>query len=65
MTSGNDPKNLVPISVRHSVIKTWVYCKQLLSQQIPKNLGHDSEVGDEKLVKQKVQKSGSDLTRCW
>ncbi|XP_028390807.1 LOW QUALITY PROTEIN: cilia- and flagella-associated protein 46-like [Dendronephthya gigantea] len=43
VTNGNDTRNLVPISVRHSVIKTWVHCKQLLSQQIPKNYGFDSD----------------------
>ncbi|XP_048585353.1 cilia- and flagella-associated protein 46 isoform X2 [Nematostella vectensis] len=43
VTSGTEPKNLVPVGVRHHLIKTWVFCKQLLNQQIGKNLGHDDE----------------------
>jgi hypothetical protein len=45
ITNGNEPKNLVPIGVRHPLIKSWVFCKQLLNQPIPRNLGHDDEVG--------------------
>ncbi|EDO49124.1 predicted protein, partial [Nematostella vectensis] len=43
VTSGTEPKNQVPVGVRHHLIKTWVFCKQLLNQQIGKNLGHDDE----------------------
>ncbi len=43
-TNGQEPKNLVPISTRHPLITSWVFCKQLLNQQMPKNLGHDDEV---------------------
>lgn len=42
-TNGEFPKNLVPISIRHPLITSWVFCKQLLNQQMPKNLGHDDE----------------------
>ncbi|KAL9983920.1 hypothetical protein ACROYT_G006166 [Oculina patagonica] len=42
-TNGQEPKNLVPISTRHPLITSWVFCKQLLNQQMPKNLGHDDE----------------------
>lgn len=45
LTNGNDPSNLVPIALRHPLIKSWVFCKQLMNQPIPKNLGHDDEVG--------------------
>lgn len=44
-TNGQETKNLVPVSTRHPLIISWVFCKQLLNQQIPKNLGHDDEVG--------------------
>ncbi|CAH3151990.1 unnamed protein product [Porites lobata] len=42
-TNGQETKNLVPVSTRHPLIISWVFCKQLLNQQIPKNLGHDDE----------------------
>ncbi|XP_074608699.1 cilia- and flagella-associated protein 46-like [Acropora palmata] len=42
-TNGEDPKTLVPISARHPLIRSWVFCKQLLNQPMPKNLGHDNE----------------------
>lgn len=43
-TNGQEPKNLVPIGARHPLITSWVFCKQMLNQQMAKNLGHDDEV---------------------
>lgn len=42
-TNGQEPKNLVPIGARHPLITSWVFCKQMLNQQMAKNLGHDDE----------------------
>lgn len=46
LTSGTDPKNMVPIAVRHKLIRSQVLCKALLSQSLPKNYGHDNESAD-------------------
>ena len=43
-TNGQEPKKLVPIGARHPLITSWVFCKQMLNQQMAKNLGHDDEV---------------------
>ncbi|XP_033122422.1 cilia- and flagella-associated protein 46-like isoform X2 [Anneissia japonica] len=43
VTNGNKPLDVVPISVRHHLINTWVQTKQLLLQQINKGLGTEDE----------------------
>ncbi|XP_066929818.1 cilia- and flagella-associated protein 46-like [Clytia hemisphaerica] len=43
LISGNDKSNMVPIAVRHKLIKTQVLCKALMKHHLPKNLGHDSD----------------------
>ena len=43
LTSGTDKSNMVPIAVRHKLIKTHVLCKGLLKQPLPKNLGHEMD----------------------
>ncbi|XP_048465131.1 cilia- and flagella-associated protein 46 [Rhincodon typus] len=42
-TNGNEPSDVVPISVRRQIVVTWVKVKQLLQQQIGPNLGMDDE----------------------
>ncbi|XP_071946707.1 cilia- and flagella-associated protein 46-like [Antedon mediterranea] len=44
VTSGNKHLDVVPISVRHHLLATWVLTKQLLLQQMNKGLGTDDEV---------------------
>ena len=44
LTNGSDNRNVVPMAERHPLIKSWVFIKQMLSQAIPKNLGHDDDV---------------------
>lgn len=46
VTSGAEKRNIVPITVRHKLIKTWVLCKGLLNQQLPRNYGHDNDAID-------------------
>ena len=41
VTNGSKPLDVVPIAVRHPLIITWVQIKQMLGQQINKNLGSD------------------------
>ena len=43
LTSGTDKSNMVPIAVRHKLIKSQVLCKGLMKQPLPKNLGHDQD----------------------
>ncbi|XP_043568488.1 cilia- and flagella-associated protein 46 [Chiloscyllium plagiosum] len=42
-TNGNEPSDVVPISVRHQIVVTWVKVKQLLQQQIWPSLVTDDE----------------------
>ena len=44
VTNGTRPLDLVPVAVRHPLLITWTRVKQLLSQQIHKNLGAEDEV---------------------
>ena len=44
LTNGSDARCSVPISNRQVIIKTWVLCRLLTGQMLPKNLGHDDEV---------------------
>ncbi|XP_065072026.1 cilia- and flagella-associated protein 46-like isoform X1 [Rhopilema esculentum] len=46
LTSVADNRYMVPISTRHPLIKSWVLCKMLTGQPLPKNLGHDDENPD-------------------
>ena len=46
LTSGIDLKNMVPIAVRHKLIRSHVLCKALLNQTLPKNYGHDNDSVD-------------------
>ncbi|XP_019625575.1 PREDICTED: cilia- and flagella-associated protein 46-like [Branchiostoma belcheri] len=45
VTSGSIAEDVVPISIRHMLIITWVRVKQMMSQQI-KNLGVEDEGND-------------------
>ncbi len=47
VTNGSKPLDIVPIAVRHPLIITWVQVKQMLNQQINKNLGSTSDGSDE------------------
>uniref|UniRef100_A0A8C5PTU7 Cilia and flagella associated protein 46 n=1 Tax=Leptobrachium leishanense TaxID=445787 RepID=A0A8C5PTU7_9ANUR len=43
LTNGGIPEEVVPISVRHSILSTWVKAKQLNQQQIGPKLGTEDE----------------------
>lgn len=43
LTAGTDKSNMVPMAVRHKLIKSQVLCKGLMKQPLPKNLGHDQD----------------------
>ncbi|XP_075468672.1 cilia- and flagella-associated protein 46 isoform X5 [Ascaphus truei] len=47
LTNGKVPEEVVPISVRHQIISTWVKAKQLHHQQIGHKLGTDDEDNNE------------------
>lgn len=46
LTAGTDKSNMVPMAMRHKLIKSQVLCKGLMKQPLPKNLGHDQDAAE-------------------
>lgn len=46
LTAGTEKSNIVPIALRHKLIKSQVLCKGLMKQPLPKNLGHDQDAAE-------------------
>ena len=46
VTNGIDRHNIVPITVRNQLIKTWVLAIGLMNQALPRNYGHDNDAVD-------------------
>lgn len=44
ITNGDQVLDVVPLSVRHPLLQTWVQAKQMLQSQISKGFGTDDEV---------------------
>ena len=44
ITNGDRELDVVPISVRHPLLQTWVLAKQMAQAQLTKSLGTDDDV---------------------
>ncbi|EDV20853.1 uncharacterized protein TRIADDRAFT_60791 [Trichoplax adhaerens] len=43
LTNGSNDNNKIPLSLRHKMLTLWVYLRQLLNINIPRNLSHEHD----------------------
>lgn len=43
LTNGSNDNNNIPLSLRHKLLTLWIYLRQLLNINIPRNLSHEHD----------------------
>ena len=43
LTNGSNENNNIPLSLRHKLLTLWIYLRQLLNINVPRNLSHEHD----------------------